>query len=1058
MLDSIEIQQGDKNNINSFSAINQLKQNLKQDTASQNEFKENKKSNNINNPQSPNLLISNDNKNLSQSERIKPNNSKSYQKNKIINGKDKNSYSNFIRNIRATTPVLNNLSNSNLNSNKNRIRPTSSFSRTLNNFFQKNKLLINDDDDKSSIINDDPIKLRNQFQHYLGKANEKTTKEVSFQKLKEIITNNHSTENLRVYISCLSTYSRNATIFGMEIFALLYGYISGVYKENLMDPIDNPPNIIKTINRILGHLRQIYLGSNSYMVHKSSSRSMCDIYDNCMPKDNVKSIYMIFFEPLFEILSNGTEKSTQEGAAICLMDLIYHLGENRKKNNINKKILDTIDEKIISLCTKSSLDNPYLFEALYNLINFNKIEKFSNYLKEIYDRFIVILCKTNKNKYNYLMKLNALKILNLIGSKIRNIADISIGYYQEEILKVIEFNTKDKNTKVQLQSKKTLKTWKELKKIYEDIDTKKREIKDDISKDDFINNNLINKKISGNNEESEEEEENETLNQNVINGKNNGFSTVVRKMDKLNFLRNLAKRAKIENQKIDYDSQLPEKMKEEVYKKGITNILNFSKFLKHRMLTKESAEFQKDEVSPKNRKLNRNKMKNEIKDYLKHSKQVKKYDSIKKMEHDNIISKDKSNNNINIENIENLENNNDNIIKEENESNFNINDNNNINDNINNINIDNENYNKKNNKNNNRNNNNKNNNFVEESPIQGQNFGQNENNMNYNEENNNQEEINQDDNNQNQIENENENDIEQNNKEENNNNINIIQQNNNLNNSQISDTKNSVENKNIKEVNENINNVKNNLENIFNDIIYKSFDEFEKNITIKLNQMNNRINDISLKISDYQNNQFNLNEGGFSKTRNLGDKTYSQSSYRPQSFIENNNSFYINSKKMRLNSIKDTKNISVNTEEPDFYINNNLSKRESTNIDSEVTKTWKETLQLIEKGKINEGYLKLINSGDDIYLLRLICLTGPIIDKLDIDVAKRVLLRVNMISKSHQIQQLLIGLIKSSIKNNIFKTLEPNHQNYILDSLYEFSGLNNSLATEAAELYAELTK
>ena len=1109
MLDSIEIQQGDKNNINSFSAINQLKQNLKQDT-SPNEFKENKKSNNENNPQSPNLLISNDNKNLSQSERIKPKNSKSYQKNKIINGKAKNSYSNFIRNIRATTPVLNNLSNSNLNSNKNRIKPTSSFSRTLNNFFQKNKLLINDDDDKSSIINDDPIKLRNQFQHYLGKANEKTTKEVSFQKLKEIITNNHSTENLRVYISCLSTYSRNATIFGMEIFALLYGYISGVYKENLMDPIDNPPNIIKTINRILGHLRQIYLGSNSYMVHKSSSRSICDIYDNCMPKDNIKSIYMIFFEPLFEILSNGTEKSTQEGAAICLMDLIYHLGENRKKNNINKKILDTIDEKIISLCTKSSSDNPYLFEALYNLISFNKIEKFSNYLKEIYDRFIVILCKTNKNKYNYLMKLNALKILNLIGSKIRNIADISIGYYQEEILKVIEFNTKDKNTKVQLQAKKTLKTWKELKKIYEDIDTKKREIKDDITKDDFINNNLINKKLSGNNEEEEEEEEeNETLNENVINGKNNGFSTVVRKMDKLNFLRNLAKRAKIENQKIDYDSQLPEKMKEEVYKKGITNILNFSKFLKHRLLTKESAEFQKDEVSPKNRKLNRNKMKNEIKDYLKHSKQVKKYDSIKKMEHDNIISKDKSNNNIN---IENLENNNDNIIKEENESNFNINDNNNINDNINdniddninninidnennnnrdnnknNINIDNENNNNRdNNKNNNRNNyinknnnrnnyinknnnrnNNKNNNFVEESPIQGQNFGQNETNMNYNEENNNQEEINQDDNNQNQIENEdeneNENDIEQNNKEEeNNNNINIIQQNNNnFNNSQISDTKNSFENKNIKQVNENTNNFKNNLQNIFNDIIYKSFDEFEKNITIKLNQMNNRINDISLRINDYQNNQFNLNEGnegGFSKTRNLGDKTYSQSSYRPQSFIENNNSFYINSKKMRLNSIKDTKNISVNTEEQDFYINNNLTKRESTNIDSEVTKTWKETLKLIEKGKINEGYLKLINSGDDIYLLRLICLTGPIIDKLDIDVAKRVLLRVNMISKSHQIQQLLIGLIKSSIKNNIFKTLEPNQQNYILDSLYEFSGLNNSLATEAAELYAELTK
>ena len=1052
MLDSIDLQQGDKNNINSFQAINQLKQGLKQEVSSQNDFQENKNTKNEINLQSPNILISNDTKNLSKSERIKSKNSKSPTQKPILNGKSKNAYSNFIKNIRATTPVLNSLSNSNLNSNKNRIRPTSSFTRTLNNFFQRNKLLINDDDDKSSFINDDPIKLRNQFQHYLGKANEKTTKEVSFQKLKEIITNNHSTENLRVYISCLSSYSRNATVFGMEIYALLYGYISGVYKENLMDPIDNPPNIIKTINRMLGHLRQFYLGSNSYMVHKSISRSMCDIYDNCMPKDNVKSIYMIFFEPLFEILSNGTEKSTQEGAAICLMDFIYHLGENRKKNNINKKILDTIDEKIISLCTKSSLDNPYLFEALYNLINFNKIEKFSNYLKEIYDRFIIILCKTNKNKYNYLMKLNSLKILNLIGSKIRNIADISIGYYQDEILKVIEFNTKDKNTKVQLQAKKTLKTWKELKNIYEDIDIKKREIKDDISKDDFINNNLINKKLSANDDEEDEEEDNETINEKVNNDKNNGFSTVVRKMDKLNFLRNLAKRAKIENQKIDYDSQLPEKMKEEVYKKGISNILNFSKFLKNRLQTKESAEFKKEEVSPNKRKAKKNKMKNEIRDYLKHSKQVKKYDSIKKMEHDNIISKDKSYKNINNNNFNNIENDNNNIIKEENESNYNVNENNNE---INEINNNNE------NENNNKfdNNNNVNNNFVEEIPIQGQNF-ENFENVKKNEINNNQEEISQEDNNnQNQIENENENDIEQNNQEDKvNTSINNIQDNKNSNNSQISDTKNSNVNQNLNEANEqNTINIKNNLQKIFNDVIYKSFDEFEKNITDKLNQMNNRINEISLKISDYQSNQLNANEGDFSKNKKIIDNNCSQSSYRPTSNVENN-SFYINSRKMKLNSLRDTKNNSINTEEPDFFINNNLNKRESTSIDSEVTKTWKETLQLIEKGNINEGFLKLINSGDDIYLLRLICLTGPIIDKLDIEVAKRVLLRVNMISKSHQIQQLLIGLIKNSIKNNIFQSLDPNQQNYVLDSLYEFSGLNNSIATEAAELYAELTK
>ena len=409
------------------------------------------------------------------------------------------------------------------------------------------------------------------------------------------------------------------------------------------------------------------------------------------------------------------------------------------------------------------------------------------------------------------------------------------------------------------------------------------------------------------------------------------------------------------------------------------------------------------------------------------------------MEHENIISKNKNNSDNKVS---------ENIIKEEeNESNINNNENNN-------------NINQK--------------NLVEEAPIQPQNNEQNENNINinYNEENNNQEEINQENDNvnQNPIENENQNEIElnnNNNNDNNNNEINInnnyVLQKNNFNNSQISDTKNSIKmKKELSELNENVRNVKNNLRDIFNDIIYKSFDEFEKNITLKINQMNNRINEIALKISDYQSSQLvNQNEGGYSKAQKMGENNYSQSSYLPQSNFENNNSFYINSKKMKLNSIKDSKNHSINTEEPDFLINNmnkDEKEDENTNIDSEVTKTWKETLQLIEKGKINEGYLKLINSGDDIYLLRLICLTGPIIDRLDKEVAKRVLMRVNMISKSHQIQQLLIGLIKNSIKNNIFQTLEPNQQNYILDSLYEFSGLNNNLANEAAELYTELTK
>ena len=198
--------------------------------------------------------------------------------------------------------------------------------------------------------------------------------------------------------------------------------------------------------------------------------------------------------------------------------------------------------------------------------------------------------------------------------------------------------------------KKALKTWNELKQIHDDLDNQKREIKNNINKDAFINNNDFKK----------EDDDNESH----VNIQGN--DKLVRKMDKLNFLRNLAKMAKIENQKIDYDSELPEKMKEEVYKKGISNVLNLSKFLKFKT---QNTSFNKidDLASPTKHKK---KVQSEVEDYLKYSKQVKKYDAYKKIQE----QKEKNYENENI--LYANENTANNMIKEEN--NFEKNNNNNL--------------------------------------------------------------------------------------------------------------------------------------------------------------------------------------------------------------------------------------------------------------------------------------------------------------------------------------------------------------------------------------------
>ena len=860
--------------------------------------------------------------------KVKTNDSK-----KINNYRKNSAYNSLINKIRSTTPNI--LQSSQLKF-KNKKSFLSNFSRSLNNFYQKNNL--NEDED-NSIIN-----KRNKFQLLLGKLNDNSTKEIAYNQIKEMINNNKNQESLRIFISCLSKYDPTSSIKAKEYYALLYGYISKIFQENLMDPLDKPPNIIKTINRILTHIRQYYLNQNSYNIHKASAISICDIYDYCMPKDNIKTVYMIFIEPFINIINNGNVKVSQEGCAVCLSDFIYHLG--KENGEFNNKILSTLDEKIIALCVKSSLDNSYIFEALYNLMQFTNIENYNNYLSELYQRIFFILSKNNQNKFNYLTKIFCLNILSLIANKVKNIVDISIGFYQEDILKVIEFNTKDKVIKVQNAAKEALINWIELKKIYQEIDSKKREINLDMKNLDLDKNNYYDKNKEG--------------------------GHYVKKMDKLNFLRNLAKMAKIENNKVDYNTELPETMKEQVYKKGIGNVLQFSNFLS-KVNNKSENNIMRNSAK-RNQKI-------EINDYIKNSKQVKRYNA-------NLNEENKLN-------INNLNYQDDNInIDEKMQNKYNIN--------IHKFNdYDNQLYDEKLIKNeklldqiSQENQKSKKENSIPErnyyrklSPIR--------NNIIDNSEN-----IYEQNNNNLLIENEykNENIFK---------NIKPIKNINNINNlNQIN---------NMEDSSNGLDNLKQKLNNMLYNQIIKKVDDFEKNINSRLDEMSNRVNDLYLKLENYDSNKILKDKNGVSY-KIINNKLY----------------------KEVINDIKKE-------------INNN-------NLDSQITKNFKEALTQIENNNPNEAYSIILNSEDDIYLIRLIFITGPILNNLSIDIARKVLMRINMIARSHQIQNLLVSLVRNSIKYNVFYSLSENEQNDILDSLYEISGLNDDLGKEAAEIYANITK
>ena len=807
---------------------------------------------------------------------------------------------------------------------------------------------------------DDPITLRNTIQPILGKLNDNATKEVAFTQLKNLISSNTSQDALRVYISSLSSYNNNSNQTAKEILALLYGYIATIYKENLMDPLDKPPNIIKTINRLLTHIRNFYLSENSYVVHKASSHSILDIYECCMPKDNIKSINILFIEPLVSLIASGKSKFSQDGAAVCLSDFIYHLGKDNPE--INKKLLATLDNKIISLVNKNALDVPYVFEALFNLMQFLPFETFTNNLKEIYDRTLGVLCKANAGKYNTLTKINCLNILGLIAQKCKGIADISIGYYQNDIIKVIEYNTKDKVYKVQCAANEALKNWNELTVIHKDLDNKKSQMVEGTdlakTKEEYLNK-----------------------------GENTKEGTYVKKMNKFNFLRNLAKMAKIENKKVDYDTELPEKMREEVYKKGIGNILKLSNFLKYK------NNISKDNLlnrSGSSKKKQKNRIKNEINDYLKYNEQVKKYDSGNNI---HINTKDKLTEVNEVNEQKEVSNRNNSHIG-----------------------------------------------FNEEEIHEG------DQGVNYGEEPINDEPM-----------------IPQinNNTDQNKNTISST-----VSNQRKQLPKLKQNNTQKRYVNEepiiskpiqkiDLTEIKSTLSSMIKDSLLKSYDNFEKQISNRLYDMETRLNDIYLRLTEYKAHPNIVKNNNLKSIDTIESNEYHINNERFKT-IKQQNSFVQATEKTELN--RDMIYQEVLNDIRKELSKKQIPQKEEPNTDSQITKTWKNALYQIENGNPNEGYNTILNSGDDIYLLRLVCITGPIFDQLSPEIAKRILMRINMISRSHQIQSLLINLIKASLDNNVFNMLNQNEQNDLLDSLFEFSGLNTKIGAEAAELYTLITK
>ena len=77
----------------------------------------------------------------------------------------------------------------------------------------------------------------------------------------------------------------------------------------MLDPLDKPPNLLKTIVRVCENIHS-FLKENSTVIHVACANSLVDILENCFsPNNNDKmTLSLIFYEPLAAVINGGFDQ------------------------------------------------------------------------------------------------------------------------------------------------------------------------------------------------------------------------------------------------------------------------------------------------------------------------------------------------------------------------------------------------------------------------------------------------------------------------------------------------------------------------------------------------------------------------------------------------------------------------------------------------------------------------------------------------------------------------------------------------------------------------------
>eukprot|EP00825_Cyclidium_porcatum_P033454 TRINITY_DN3546_c0_g2_i1.p1 TRINITY_DN3546_c0_g2~~TRINITY_DN3546_c0_g2_i1.p1 ORF type:complete len:533 (-),score=116.77 TRINITY_DN3546_c0_g2_i1:254-1852(-) len=123
---------------------------------------------------------------------------------------------------------------------------------------------------------------------------------------------------------------------------------------------------------------------------------------------------------------------------------------------------------------------------------------------------------------------------------------------------------------------------------------------------------------------------------------------------------------------------------------------------------------------------------------------------------------------------------------------------------------------------------------------------------------------------------------------------------------------------------------------------------------------------------------------------------------------------------------------------------------------NQIIDTWKQVLLFLTQDKYDEAFQTILNSGDDIYLIRLLVISADQLSKLSQKTLRSLITRFTQVVKSDFIKKIWLDLLQSSDKLGTYDQLTIEEQNQLLGTLTEISNEKSIIGKRAKEIHQSL--